>query len=114
MCILRMISFPKDHTTGNNSDKLMDLRLEFGVYPKNSEGRTPQWPDAVRFDKLLYFQLEPRLDKLVLTNDCGSDVLAGAEKDELWDWNRCACHCLNIDVQAALKEPMHRRLFGHP
>ena len=30
----------------------------------------------------------------------------GAEKDDLWDWNRCACHCLNIAVQAALKEPM--------
>ena len=42
----------------------------------------------------------------MLTSDCGSDVLAGAEKDELWDWNRCACHCLNIAVQAALKEPM--------
>ena len=28
------------------------------------------------------------------------------KKDELWDWNRCACHCLNIAVQAALKEPM--------
>ena len=42
----------------------------------------------------------------MLTNDCGSDILAGAEKDELWDWNRCACHCLNIVVQATLKEPM--------
>ena len=40
------------------------------------------------------------------TNDCGSDVSAGAEKDELWDWNRCACHCLNIVIPAALKEPM--------
>ena len=42
----------------------------------------------------------------MLTSDCGSDVLVGAEKDELWDWNHCACHCLNIAVQAALKEPM--------
>ena len=31
---------------------------------------------------------------------------AGAEKDELWDWNFCACHCLNIVIQAALKEPI--------
>ena len=30
----------------------------------------------------------------------------GTQKDELWDWNRCACHCLNIAVQAALKEPI--------
>ena len=28
----------------------------------------------------------------------------GAERDCLWDWNRCACHCLNIAVQVALKE----------
>ena len=32
--------------------------------------------------------------------------MAGAEKDEFWDWNHCACHCLNIAIQAALKEPM--------
>ena len=31
-------------------------------------------------------------------------MLAGEERDHLWDWNRCACHCLNIAVQAALKE----------
>ena len=35
-----------------------------------------------------------------------SDVSAGAEKNELWDWNHCACHCLNIVVQATFKEPM--------
>ena len=28
----------------------------------------------------------------------------GAEKHELCDWNHCACHCLNIGVQAVLKE----------
>ena len=51
-----------------------------------------------------YFREEPELNKLVLTSDCGSDVSAGAERERLWDWNRCACHCLNIAVQAALKE----------
>ena len=29
----------------------------------------------------------------------------GAEKDSLWDWNRCACHCLNIAMQSALRRP---------
>ena len=29
---------------------------------------------------------------------------AGAERDRLWDWNRCAYHCLNVVVQVALKE----------
>ena len=60
----------------------------------------------VRLDKLLYFRLQPQFDKPMLSSDCGSEVLAGAEKDELWDCNNCACHCLNIVVQAALKEPM--------
>ena len=53
-----------------------------------------------------YFREEPELDKPVLTSDCGSDVSAGAERESLWDWNRCACHCLNIAVQAALKEEL--------
>ena len=34
----------------------------------------------------------------------GAKCLVGAKKDEIWDWNRCACHCLNIPVQAALKQ----------
>ena len=57
-----------------------------------------------------YFREEPELDTLVLTSDCGSDVLAEAERDRLWDWNECACHCLNIAVQAALKEVVHECL----
>ena len=106
MCIMGMISFPEDHTPANISEKLMDLRLEFGLYPKSFDGRTNQCADAVRLDKLLYFRLEPRLDKSMLISDCGSDVLAGAGKDDLGDCNRCACHFLNIAVQAAFKEPM--------
>ena len=75
----------KDHIVGSISDMLMELRLEFGVYPKNTDVRTPQCPDAVRLDRRLYFTLESHLDKPVLSSDCGSDVLVGAEKDELWD-----------------------------
>ena len=52
-CIVGMIDFPKGHIAANISEKLMDLRLEFDVYPKNSDGRPPQGPDAVRIDKLL-------------------------------------------------------------
>ena len=51
-----------------------------------------------------YFREEYELDKPVLSSDYGSDVSVGAERDRLWDWNRCACHCFNIAVQAALKE----------
>ena len=58
----------------------------------------------MRRHKVFYFKEEPDLGKPVLTSDCGSDVSAGAERDRLWDWNWCACHCLNTAVQAALKE----------
>ena len=58
----------------------------------------------MRRKKPFYLKEESDLDKPVLTSDCGSDVSTGAERDRLWDWNRCACHCLNIAVQAALKE----------
>ena len=98
------INFPQWHTATNISDKLMDLRLYFGVYPRSRDGRPPQSLQAMRRHKFFYFKEEPDLDKSVLTSDCGSDVSAGAERDRLWDWNLCACHCLNIAVQAALKE----------
>ena len=83
--ILGMLSFPNDHTAENISEKLMNLRLEIDLYPKSFDGRTAKCLDAVRLAKLIYFKLEPQLDKLVLTSDCGSDVLLGVEKDELWD-----------------------------
>ena len=84
-CILGAISFPKDHTAVNISEKLMDLRLEFGVYLRSFDDKIHQCPEPMRLDKLRYFRLEPRLNKLVLTSDCGSGVLAGAKKNELWD-----------------------------
>ena len=102
--IMGTINFPERHTARNISDKLMDLRLDFGVYPRSRDGRRPQSMQAMRNHKLFYFKEEPELDRPVLTSDCGSDVSAGAERDGLWDWNRCACHCLNLAVQAALKE----------
>ena len=81
----------------------MDLRPEFSVYPRNSDGRAPQCPDVVRIDKLVYFYLRRRLDKSVWSSDCGSDVSSGAEKDDLWNWNHRARHRLNIAVQADSK-----------
>ena len=104
--ILGTTNFPQVHTTTNISNKLMNLRLEFGVYPRSTNGRPLQSLDVVRAEKLVYFQLEPSMDKPALTSDCGSDVSAGAERDNLWNWDHCACHCLNIAVQAALKENM--------
>ena len=111
MRIMGAIYFPQQHTAANISKKLMELRLDFGVYPRRRDGRPPQSVQAMRRMMDFYFREEPELDKLVLTSDCGSDVLAGAERDRLWDWNRCACHCLNIAVQAVLKkEVVHEYL----
>ena len=67
--ILGTISLPEDQTTANILEKLMDLRLEFGLYPKSSDGKTSQCPDAVKLDKKIFFRLEPRLDKPVLTSN---------------------------------------------
>ena len=51
--------FPqRPYNAANISEKLMDLRLEFGLYPKSSDGKTAQCPDAVRLAKLMYFRLE--------------------------------------------------------
>ena len=49
--ILGTIGFPKDHTAANISEKLMDLPLEIGLYPKSFDGRIVQCPNAVRLDK---------------------------------------------------------------
>ena len=104
MRIMRTIYFPQQHTTASISKKLMELCLDFGVYPRSRDGRPLQSVEAMRRSMEFYFREEPELDKPVLTSDCGSDVSAGAERDRLWDWNQCACHCLNIVVQATLKE----------
>ena len=90
MCIMGMIYFPQQHITTNISQKLMDLHLDFGVCPRSRDGRPPQSVQAMRRKKDFYFREEHELDKLVLTSNCGSDVSAGAKRDRLWDWNRCA------------------------
>ena len=102
---LRDNAFPKKHTAANISDHLLNAHIDFGVWPKDAEGRIPKSEEALRFDKLTYFGMEPLLDRPVLTSDCESDVSVGAKRNSLWDWNCCACHRLNIAVQSALKCP---------
>ena len=103
--ILGIMHFHKKNTAANISDRLLNAQIDFGVWPKDAEGRIPKGEEALRCDKLAYFGMEPPLDIEVLTSDCGSDVSAGAEKDCLWDWNYCACHFLNIAMQSDLKRP---------
>ena len=97
--------FPIKHTATNISDYLLNACIDLGVWPKDAKGRIPKSEEALRWDKPMYFRIEPPLNIPVLTSDCGSDVSMGAEKNNLLDWNRCACHCLNIGVQSAPKRP---------
>ena len=75
--------FLQQHTAANISKKLMELRLDIGVYPRARDGRPPQSVQAMRRKMGFYFREEPELDKPVLTSDCGSDVSAGAEIERL-------------------------------
>ena len=84
-CFLGTMHFPKKHTTANIYDRLLNAHINFGVWPKDGEGRIPENEEALRCDKLAYFGMEPPLDRPVLTSDCGSDVSVGAEKNTLWD-----------------------------
>ena len=85
--------FPQKPTSANISDGLLNARIDFGVWPRDVEGRIPRSEEALRCDELAYFGMEPPLDRPVLTSDCGSDVSVGAEKDSLWDCNRCVSLC---------------------
>ena len=105
MRILGTMHFSEKHTPANICDRLLNARIDFGEWPKDGKGRITKSEEALRCEKLAYFGMEPLLDKRVLTSDCGSDVAMEAEKNCLWDWNRCACHYLNIALQSALKRP---------
>lgn len=43
------------------------------------------------------------MDRSGLTSDDGNDVSLRTKRDNLWDWSHCACHCLDIAMQAALQ-----------
>ena len=101
--ILETMYFPPKHTTTNISDSLLNARIDFDVWPKSVEGRIPQSEEALRSDKIARFAIKPPLSRPVLTIDCRSDVLAGAEKDHLSGCNCCAYPYLSIAVQAARK-----------
>ena len=81
MRILGTMHFPKKHIAANISDRLLNAHIEFGVWPKDAEGRIPKSEEALKCDKLAYFGMEPLLDRPVLTSDCGSNVSAGERKD---------------------------------
>ena len=66
--------FLQKHTFANILNSILNARIEFGVWPKNAEGKTSQSEEALRGDKLAYFAMEPLLYRPVLTSDFGSDV----------------------------------------
>ena len=72
--ILGTMHFPEKHTAANISDRLLNARIDIGVLPKDAKSRIPKSEEALRCNKLAYFEMEPPLDRPVLTSDCGSDV----------------------------------------
>ena len=81
--ILGTMHFPEKHTTVNISDRLLNARIDFGVWPKDAEGRIRKSEEALRCEKLVYFGMKPPLDRPVVASDCGSDVSVGVEKNIL-------------------------------
>ena len=69
MRILGTMHFPKKHTATNISDRLLNACIDFGVWPKDAEGRIPESEETLRCDKLAYFGMEPPLDRPILTSD---------------------------------------------
>ena len=90
----------------------MNALIDFDTWPRNTKGRIPESEEALRCDKLAYFEMELALDRPLLSSDCGSDVFVGAEKHCLRDWNRCTCHFLNIRMQVALKSLAMQKFVG--
>ena len=81
--ILGTMHFSEEHTAANISDRLLNSCIDFGVWPKDVEGRIPESEEALRCKKLAHFGVEPPLGRLVLTSDCGSYVFAEVEKNSL-------------------------------
>ena len=77
---LGTIHFPEKHIVANISDRLFNAHIDFGVWPKDAEGRIPESEEALRCDKLAFFGMEFPLDRPVLTSDCGSDACQRKQK----------------------------------
>lgn len=56
------------------------MRMHFGVWPKNAKGRILLSEEAVRCDKLVYFGMEPTLDRPVLNMIVGATCQGGQRK----------------------------------
>ena len=82
--ILGTMNFPGKHTVANISDRLLNARIDFGVWPKDAEGRIPKSEETLRCTKLAYFGMELPLDRPVLTSDCESDVSGEHKKTIFW------------------------------
>ena len=94
--------FPQQHIAANISKKLMELRLDFGVYPRAHDGIPPQSVQAMRRKMEFYFREEPELDKPVLTNDCGSRDGHGIPK---------CCPCPSVVFLISLGPSVRFRVF---
>ena len=96
--VLGTTVFNEAHTARNVSELMKSMRLKYGLRPKIPPGHEDDCGEDM-------WQAEHKYDRPCVTTDLGADISAGVEKDGLWDWNRCICHCLNLAVMAGTKEP---------
>lgn len=96
-------SFSGSHDATSIQDKLLEVRLDFGLFPKvTSVDRRSE--TEMRRDVALAFIEEPMPDRPALTTDCGSNMICAAQKSAAFDWHPCVCHLLNTAVVTALAE----------
>ena len=57
--IVGTMHFPEKHTTANIFDSLLNVRIDFGEWPKKAEGSIPQSEEALKFNEFVYSVIEP-------------------------------------------------------
>ena len=103
--VLATQKFPGQHTASNISARLINARTSMGILPRDRQTGAVVPQEIVLHCPERFYMAESHFDRLSITTDCASDVSAGCEKDELFDWNRCVCHCLHNAVAAGLALP---------
>ncbi len=95
--VLGTRTFNETHSARNISRLMKVIRMKYGLPPK-----TPK--DEVYESEEAHWQAEHKYDRPCITTDLGADICAGVERDALWDWNRCICHCIHLAVTAGTKD----------
>ena len=90
------------HTAENLQNRLLQARTDFGLHPRVSTVQKLS-EEEMREDPVRAYSLEHILDHPALTTDQGSNIASAAERHDLFDWNKCMCHVLNIAVKHGIE-----------